>query len=176
MASKAPEGEASPVAAVVAAASAATICDLSPDIQEKYDRVRSVGEECVSESELKALLVKKVGEMGSTFNLYDGFEPSGRVHIAQGAFKANNVNKCTSSGGVFIFWVADWYVARALHAQSNAVRTLFFCDIRLSLPFSSFLYLLHFPVVPRPALPPQPHNSPILPTTQVRVNERQNGR
>ncbi len=121
MASKAPEGEASPVAAVVAAASAATICDLSPDIQEKYDRVRSVGEECVSESELKALLVKKVGEMGSTFNLYDGFEPSGRVHIAQGAFKANNVNKCTSSGGVFIFWVADWCVARALHAQSNAV-------------------------------------------------------
>jgi len=29
------------------------------------------------------------------FNLYDGFEPSGRMHIAQGVFKAMNVNKCT---------------------------------------------------------------------------------
>ena len=43
------------------------------------------------------------------FNLYDGFEPSGRMHIAQGVFKAMNVNKCTSSGGRFIFWVADWF-------------------------------------------------------------------
>ena len=82
--------------------------EMTPEIQLKYDTVRSVGEECVSENELKALLIKKVGEQQSTFNLYDGFEPSGRVHIAQGAFKAINVNKCTSSGGVFIFWVADW--------------------------------------------------------------------
>jgi hypothetical protein len=29
------------------------------------------------------------------FILYDGFEPSGRMHIAQGVFKAMNVNKCT---------------------------------------------------------------------------------
>jgi tyrosyl-tRNA synthetase len=108
MASLAAGGDASPVAAATAAAAAASISEMSPAIQAKYDCVRSVGEECVSESELKAVLIRKVGELGSTFNLYDGFEPSGRVHIAQGAFKANNVNKCTSSGGVFIFWVADW--------------------------------------------------------------------
>lgn len=106
MASQAAESDASPAPAAAAAAAAPS--EMSPAIQAKYDCVRSVGEECVSEAELKALLVKKVGEMNSTFNLYDGFEPSGRVHIAQGAFKANNVNKCTSSGGVFIFWVADW--------------------------------------------------------------------
>ena len=41
--------------------------------------------------------------------LYDGFEPSGRMHIAQGSFKAMNVNKCTAAGGTFIFWVADWF-------------------------------------------------------------------
>lgn len=82
---------------------------MTPEIQQKYDTIRSIGEECVSENELKSLLIKKVGEQKSTFNLYDGFEPSGRVHIAQGAFKAVNVNKCTSSGGVFIFWVADWF-------------------------------------------------------------------
>jgi tyrosyl-tRNA synthetase len=108
MSSLAAGGDASPLSAVTAAAAATSISEMSADIQAKYDCVRSVGEECVSEAELKALLVKKVGEMGTTFNLYDGFEPSGRVHIAQGAFKANNVNKCTSSGGVFIFWVADW--------------------------------------------------------------------
>jgi hypothetical protein len=108
MASLAAGGDVSSLSAVTAAAAVASISDMSPDIQAKYECVRSVGEECVSEAELKALLVKKVGEMGCTFNLYDGFEPSGRVHIAQGAFKANNVNKCTSSGGVFIFWVADW--------------------------------------------------------------------
>ena len=31
------------------------------------------------------------------------------MHIAQGVFKAMNVNKITSSNGVFIFWVADWF-------------------------------------------------------------------
>ena len=35
--------------------------------------------------------------------------PSGRMHIAQGVFKAMNVNKCTAAGGTFIFWVADWF-------------------------------------------------------------------
>jgi len=40
---------------------------------------------------------------------YDGFEPSGRMHIAQGILKAINVNKCTKAGCTFIFWVADWF-------------------------------------------------------------------
>ena len=66
--------------------------------------VRGVGEECVSEPELRNLLQKK-----PNFVLYDGFEPSGRMHIAQGTFKAMNVNKCTSAGGTFVFWVADWF-------------------------------------------------------------------
>ena len=62
------------------------------------------------------------------FILYDGFEPSGRMHIAQGLFKAINatccaslcwqlaccpcqseVNKCTEAGGLFKFWIADWF-------------------------------------------------------------------
>ena len=42
--------------------------------------------------------------------LYDGFEPSGRMHIAQGVFKAVNVNKCTATPHKrFVFWVADWF-------------------------------------------------------------------
>eukprot|EP01126_Amoeba_proteus_P030698 TRINITY_DN3028_c0_g1_i3.p1 TRINITY_DN3028_c0_g1~~TRINITY_DN3028_c0_g1_i3.p1 ORF type:complete len:718 (+),score=157.01 TRINITY_DN3028_c0_g1_i3:76-2229(+) len=70
----------------------------------KFDLIRSVGEECLTESELRNLLEKK-----PNFVLYDGFEPSGRMHIAQGVFKAMNVNKCTQAGGTFIFWVADWF-------------------------------------------------------------------
>lgn len=64
----------------------------------------SVGEEVVQESELRELLAKK-----PLWNCYDGFEPSGRMHIAQGIMKAINVNKITKAGGIFIFWVADWF-------------------------------------------------------------------
>jgi len=76
-----------------------------PAVKAKYDLVRSVGEECVTDGELALLMSKK----GDSFVLYDGFEPSGRMHIAQGVFKAMNVNKCTKAGGTFIFWVADWF-------------------------------------------------------------------
>jgi tyrosyl-tRNA synthetase len=71
----------------------------------KFATIRSIGEECVTEDDLRLLLKKKP----DSFRLYDGFEPSGRMHIAQGVFKAINVNKCTSAGGTFCFWVADWF-------------------------------------------------------------------
>jgi tyrosyl-tRNA synthetase len=40
---------------------------------------------------------------------YDGFEPSGRMHIAQGVLRVLNVNKLVKAGCEFIFWVADWF-------------------------------------------------------------------
>jgi tyrosyl-tRNA synthetase len=43
------------------------------------------------------------------FVCYDGFEPSGRMHIAQGIMRKINVNRITKAGGVFTFWVADWF-------------------------------------------------------------------
>lgn len=64
----------------------------------------SVGEDVVQPEELWSLLERK-----PLFNCYDGFEPSGRMHIAQGIMKAINVNKICKSGGVFTFWVADWF-------------------------------------------------------------------
>merc|ERR1711968_44641 len=72
--------------------------------EAKLAKVLSVGEECIEPSEMEALLRNKAQPI-----CYDGFEPSGRVHIAQGVFKAINVNKLTSSGCKFIFWVADWF-------------------------------------------------------------------
>eukprot|EP00978_Attheya_sp_CCMP212_P027541 scaffold92271_cov47-Attheya_sp.AAC.1 len=82
------------------------------DMQADYDRILSVGEECQSAEELRGLILAKGrGSDNQGFNLYDGFEPSGRMHIAQGVFKAMNVNKCTSPGtnSTFVFWVADWF-------------------------------------------------------------------
>ena len=40
---------------------------------------------------------------------YDGFEPSGRMHIAQGLLRAHNTNKLTRSGVKFVFYVADYF-------------------------------------------------------------------
>ena len=75
-----------------------------------------MGEECVTGAELGALIRRKgrcdgADPHATGFNLYDGFEPSGRMHIAQGVFKAMNVNKCTEEGtnATFVFWVADWF-------------------------------------------------------------------
>ena len=73
-------------------------------LEERYALARSVGEECTKEEELRALLAKKPAPV-----CYDGFEPSGRMHIAQGVMKALNVNKLTKTGCVFKFWVADWF-------------------------------------------------------------------
>jgi len=73
-------------------------------VDERYALLRSVGEECISEAELRNLVAKK-----PEIRCYDGFEPSGRMHIAQGIFKAINVNKCTRAGCSFTFWVADWF-------------------------------------------------------------------
>lgn len=50
-------------------------------LEEKYQIVRSVGEECIQEDELRNLLDKKPEPV-----CYDGFEPSGRMHIAQVKF------------------------------------------------------------------------------------------
>ena len=47
-------------------------------LEERFQLVRSVGEECIQEDELRNLLDKKPLPI-----CYDGFEPSGRMHIAQ---------------------------------------------------------------------------------------------
>eukprot|EP00605_Chrysophyceae_sp_TOSAG23-4_P001288 GSChrysophyteH1.ASY1.ANO1.1400.1 assembled CDS len=73
-------------------------------LEERVATIMSVGEECQTEAELRALLAAREHPI-----VYDGFEPSGRMHIAQGVLRAINVNKLTSSGCLFKFWVADWF-------------------------------------------------------------------
>lgn len=73
-------------------------------LEERYQLCDSVGEEVIQRDELRDLVTRK-----DLFRCYDGFEPSGRMHIAQGIMKSINVNKITKAGGIFIFWVADWF-------------------------------------------------------------------
>ncbi|MFP4112357.1 MAG: tyrosine--tRNA ligase [Candidatus Woesearchaeota archaeon] len=73
------------------------------DIEEKIKLVKEVGEEIIDDSELKDVLSKK------NLIAYDGFEPSGRIHIAQGIMRSINVNKMTKAGVKFKMLVADWH-------------------------------------------------------------------
>lgn len=75
------------------------------DVEEKLNLIRQVGEEIIGEDELREML----SDPKYTPIAYDGFEPSGRIHIAQGILRAINVNKLTKAGIRFKFWVADWF-------------------------------------------------------------------
>ncbi len=71
---------------------------------EKIELIKQVGEEIVTEKELKELL-----ESGEKLVAYDGFEPSGQMHIAQGVLRAININKMVLAGVKFKMLVADWH-------------------------------------------------------------------
>ena len=74
------------------------------NIDEKIKIIKEVGEEIINEEELRKLFSEKEHPIA-----YDGFEPSGKIHIAQGLLRTINVNKLTSTGIHFKFWVADWF-------------------------------------------------------------------
>jgi len=74
-------------------------------IEEKLELVNQVGEEVIGEEQLRTMLEDE----NYTPIAYDGFEPSGRIHIAQGLLRAINVNKLTKVGIKFKFWIADWF-------------------------------------------------------------------
>ena len=74
------------------------------ETQDRLNLINQVGEEIISQDELKALLESK-----EELIAYDGFEPSGQIHIAQGLLRAINVNKMIRAGVKFKMWVADWH-------------------------------------------------------------------
>ncbi|CAI9088943.1 OLC1v1023404C1 [Oldenlandia corymbosa var. corymbosa] len=94
--------EAAPPSEAMASVSISSTSQMTAE--ERFRIVRSIGEECIQEDELLNLLSKKPEPI-----CYDGFEPSGRMHIAQGVMKAINVNKLTSAGCKVKIWIADWF-------------------------------------------------------------------
>lgn len=76
-------------------------------LQEKLDLLHSIGEEIIEDKgQLEWLLQNK-----KEIIAYDGFEPSGNIHIAQGLMRAININKITRCGIRFKLLVADWHAA-----------------------------------------------------------------
>lgn len=71
---------------------------------EKLKLLQNVGEEIINEKELISLL-----ESGENIIAYDGFEPSGQMHIAQGILRTININKLIKAGIKFKMLVADWH-------------------------------------------------------------------
>ena len=74
------------------------------DIETKLNLIKGVGEEIITEQELRQLLETKEHPVA-----YDGFEPSGQMHIAQGLLRTINVNKMIKTGVHFKILVADWF-------------------------------------------------------------------
>ena len=74
------------------------------NIEEKISLVKEVGEEIINEEELRELFKTKEHPIA-----YDGFEPSGEMHIAQGILRTININKLTKAGIKFKMLVADWH-------------------------------------------------------------------
>lgn len=74
------------------------------DIESRMDLIKQVGEEIITEDELRQLL-----QTNDHPTAYDGFEPSGQAHIAFGVFRAINVQDMIDAGVHFTLWVADWF-------------------------------------------------------------------
>ena len=79
-------------------------------IEERITLLKEVGEEIIELDELKEMLEWKV-KNNKEIVAYDGFEPSGNIHIAQGLLRAINVNKLIKAGIKFKFLIADWHAA-----------------------------------------------------------------
>ncbi|MHA1804591.1 MAG: tyrosine--tRNA ligase [Promethearchaeota archaeon] len=83
---------------------------MSLPLEERISLLKEVGEEIIEIEEL-AEMIKWKEEHGQPIYAYDGFEPSGNIHIAQGILRAINVNKLIKAGIRFKFLVADWHAA-----------------------------------------------------------------
>ncbi|OLS12503.1 MAG: tyrosyl-tRNA synthetase [Promethearchaeota archaeon CR_4] len=84
------------------------------NLESRLQLVQEVGEEIITPEELRTLMETK-----QKLVAYDGFEPSGNIHIAQGLLRAINVNKITAAGIKFKFLIADWHAAANLKFEGN---------------------------------------------------------
>lgn len=84
------------------------------DLKQRVQLIQSIGQEVIGLENLPKLLENKKNVFA-----YDGFEPSGRMHIAQGLLRAHNVNRFIKAGVKFKFWIADWFALMNLKLGGN---------------------------------------------------------
>lgn len=77
----------------------------SLSLKQRVDICLSMSIECIQPAELENLLSRDDYLPIS----YDGFEPSGRMHIAQGFGRVFKVHKMSSVGIKTVFWIADYF-------------------------------------------------------------------
>jgi len=74
------------------------------DIETRLAHIREVGEEIITEKELRTLL-----ETNEHPTAYDGFEPSGLAHLPFGVLRPILVDDMIKAGVRMKLWVADWF-------------------------------------------------------------------
>ncbi len=87
----------------------AGIVEVSAELQKRIDLIMSIGSSETGGEVIGAEDLPKILTSGETLYTYDGFEPSGQMHIAQGVIRAINTNKMIEAGFIFRMWVADWF-------------------------------------------------------------------
>ena len=74
------------------------------DVETRLELIKRVGEEIITEQELKELL-----EIRDHPIAYDGFEPSGLAHVPFGIYRAINLEDLIKAGIRFKLLIADWH-------------------------------------------------------------------
>lgn len=87
----------------------AGIVEITPDIQRRIDLIMSVGNSDNGGEIIGASELPKILSSNEPLYTYDGFEPSGQMHIAQGIIRAINTNKMIEAGFTFRMLIADWF-------------------------------------------------------------------
>jgi tyrosyl-tRNA synthetase len=74
------------------------------DVETKLKLIKTVGEEIITERELRTLLETKDHPTA-----YDGFEPSGLAHLPFGVLRPILVDDMLKAGVRMKLWIADWF-------------------------------------------------------------------
>jgi len=74
------------------------------DLEEKIRVFKKVGEEIITEEELRELLTTKENPIA-----YDGFEPSGLAHLPFAVYRVINLQELLNIGVRFRLLIADWF-------------------------------------------------------------------
>ena len=74
------------------------------DLEARLEHVRRVGEEIITERELRHLM-----ETNDRPTAYDGFEPSGLAHLPFGVLRPILVDDMLKAGVKMKLWIADWF-------------------------------------------------------------------
>ena len=74
------------------------------DLEERLSLVKSVGEEIITEGELRTLL-----ETNDRPTAYDGFEPCGLANLAFGVLRPVLLEDMLKAGVRMKLWLADWH-------------------------------------------------------------------